>query len=107
MSDTPCIHCTAEEQCAPCKEAYEQTDRIAAMIDTLTPELQTVAMGIILGLHQITHDQTDTIALFISKVHAHAIANPEIKTFLQDMTTCYLTAWEYDLLMRCLQSLNQ
>ena len=63
-------------------------------------------MGIVLGLQQIAPDQTDDIATFISKVTAHAEANPEIQVFLQDMTKCYLTSWEFDLLMRCLQGLN-
>lgn len=112
MSDTPCTDCTPEQQCAACKQAYEteqaekQASQIAATVATLKPELQTIAFGITMGLQQITQDQTDDIALFVSKVSAHAQANPEIKTFLQDMTKCYLTAWEFDLLMRCLQSVN-
>ena len=112
MSDTPCTICTAEQQCAPCKEAQQekqaeqQANQIAATVGTLKPELQTIALGITMGLQQITEDQTDDIATFISKVSARAKANPEIHTFLQDMTKCYLTAWEFDLLMRCLQSLS-
>ena len=112
MSDTPCVNCTPEQQCVPCKEAYEteqaaqQANQIAATVAALKPELQTIAMGIVLGLQQIMPDQTDDIATFISKVTAHAEAKPEIQTFLQNMTKCYLTAWEYDLLMRCLQGLN-
>jgi hypothetical protein len=112
MSDTPCADCTPEQQCAPCKEAYQlkqaeiQTNQIATTVATLKPELQTIAFGIIAGLQQITETQTDDINTFVSKVTAHAKANPEIHTFLQDMTNCYLTAWEFDLLMRCLQGLN-
>ena len=112
MSDTSCPACTPEQQCDPCKEAYQiqqaekQADQIAAMVATLKPELQTIAFGIIAGLQQITEDQKDDINTFVSKVTARATANPEIQTFLQDMTKCYLTAWEFDLLMRCLQGLN-
>lgn len=113
MSDAPCADCTAEQQCAPCKEAYQteqaakQADQIASAVATLKPELQVIAFGIIAGLQQITETQTDDINTFVSKVTAHATANPEIQTFLQDMTKCYLTAWEFDLLMRCLQCLNR
>jgi hypothetical protein len=112
MSDAPCAVCTPEQQCDPCKEAYqlkqaeEQTNQIAAAVATLKPELQIIAFGIIAGLQQITETQTDDINTFVSKVTIHATANPEIQTFLQDMTKCYLTAWEFDLLMRCLQGLN-
>jgi hypothetical protein len=106
MSDIPCTDCTPEQQCNPCKQADQQASQIAATISTLKPELQTIALGITMGLQQITEDQTDDIATFIGKVVAHAKANPEIHTFLQDMTKCYLTAWEFDLLMRCLQGLN-
>ena len=112
MSDAPCTACTAEQQCNPCKEAYQakqaeqQASQIAATVATLKPELQTIALGITMGFQQIKEDQTDDIATFISKVQTHAKANPEIHTFLQDMTNCYLTAWEFDLLMRCLQGLN-
>jgi hypothetical protein len=112
MSDTPCAACTPEQQCTPCKEAYQtkqaeqQAEQIAATITTLKPELQMIALGITMGLEQIKEDQTEDINTFISKVQTHAKANPEIHTFLQDMTKCYLTAWEFDLLMRCLQGLN-
>jgi hypothetical protein len=112
MSDAPCAACTPEQQCTPCKEAYQakhaeqQASQIAATVATLNPEIQMIALGIIMGLQQITETQTDDIATFISKVQTHAKANPEIHTFLQDMTKCYLTAWEFDLLMRCLQGLN-
>ena len=110
MSDAPCADCTPEQQCAPCKEAYQteqaakQASQIAASVATLNPEIQMIALGITMGLHQITETQTDDIATFISKVQTHAKANPEIHTFLQDMTKCYLTAWEFDLLMRCLNT---
>jgi len=77
-----------------------------ATISILPDNLQLIAMGITMGLQQITETQTDDIATFISKVQTHAKENPEIHTFLQDMTKCYLTAWEFDLLMRCLQGLN-
>lgn len=110
MSGTPCTTCTPEQQCDPCKEAQQakqaemQANQIAATVATLKPELQTVALGITMGLQQIKEDQTDDIATFISKVSTRAKANPEIHTFLQDMTKCYLTAWEFDLLMRCLKA---
>lgn len=110
MSDTPCPTCTPEQQCAPCKETYltkqaeEQAEQFANAIATLKPELQTIAMGIIAGLDQITEDQTDDIALFIDKVKTRAKEQPEIQTFLQNMTKCYVTAWQYDLLMRCLNA---
>ena len=107
MSNTPCPICTAEEQCAPCKETYltkqaeEQAEQFMNTIATLKPELQTIAMGIIAGLDQIAEDQTDDIALFIGKVKTRAKEHHEIQTFLQDMGKCYLTPWQYDLLMRC------
>lgn len=112
MSDTPCAACTPEQQCTPCKEAYQtkqaeqQAEQIAATISKLNPELQMIALGITMGLEQIKEDQTEDINTFISKVQTHAKANPEIHTFLQDMTKSYLTPWEFDLLMRCLQGLN-
>ena len=106
MSDTPCVDCTPEQQCAPCTKALQQATQIATTIATLKPELQTIALGITMGLQQISQDQTDDIVTFVGKVVTHAKANPEIQTFLHDMTKCYLTAWEYDLLMRCLQGLN-
>ena len=112
MSAAPCADCTPQQQCEPCKEAYQtkqaeqQAGQIAATISTLKPELQMIALGITMGFQQITEDQTEDVNTFIRKVQMHAKANPEIHTFLQDMTKCYLTAWEFDLLMRCLQGLN-
>jgi len=115
MSDEappPCADCTPEEQCKKCKEEYEiaqaaaQVERISTTINALPPEIQTIAMGIVLGLQQITPEQTDDINTFISKVDSAATKYAEIKTFLEDMSKSYLTAWEYDLLMRCLQGLN-
>jgi hypothetical protein len=106
MSDTACPDCKPEQKCEPCKKADEQAEAIMATISILPDNLQLIAMGITMGLQQITETQTDDIATFISKVQTHAKANPEIHTFLQDMTKCYLTAWEFDLLMRCLQGLN-
>jgi len=106
MSDTPCTDCTAEQTCTKCTEANQQADGISKYVDTLPVELQTIALGITMGLHQITKDQTDNIKLFISKVKTHATAHPEIKEFLENISKCYLTPWEYDLVMRCLQSLD-
>ena len=106
MSDTACPDCKPEQKCDPCKKADEQAEAIMATISILPDNLQLIAMGITMGLQQITETQTDDIATFISKVQTHAKVNPEIHTFLQDMTKCYLTAWEFDLLMRCLQGLN-
>lgn len=108
MSDTPCVICTPEQQCAPCKETYltkqaeEQAEQIANTVATLKPELQTIAMGIAAGLNQITEDQSDDIALFIGKVKARAKEHPEIQTLLQEIAKGYVTPWQYDLLMRCL-----
>jgi hypothetical protein len=110
MSNTPCADCTPEQQCAPCKQAQQekqaeqQASQIAVTVAALKPEIQKIALGITMGLQQIAEDQTDDITTFVSKVSAHAKANPEIHTFLQDMTKCYLTAWEFDLLMRCLNT---
>ena len=106
MSGTPCSDCKPEQKCDPCKKADEQAEAIMATISILPDKIQMIAMGITMGLQQIKEDQTDDIATFISKVQTHAKANPEIHSFLQDMTKCYLTAWEFDLLMRCLQGLN-
>ena len=106
MSGTSCSDCKPEQKCDPCKKADEQAEAIMATISILPDNLQLIAMGITMGLQQITETQTDDIATFISKVQTHAKANPEIHKFLQDMTKCYLTAWEFDLLMRCLQGLN-
>jgi len=115
MSDEappPCTDCTPEEQCKKCKEEYEtaqaaaQVEKISTTINALSPEIQTIAMGIVLGLQQIMPDQTDDINTFINKVNSSATKYAEIKTFLEDMSKSYLTAWEYDLLMRCLQGLN-
>lgn len=106
MSDLPCAECTSEQMCVKCKEAEQQASEIANTVDTLKPELQTIAVGIVMGLQQITENNADEVALFISKVKIHATANPEIKTFLESILKSYLTAWEFELVTRCLNSLN-
>jgi hypothetical protein len=112
MSDQPCQDCTPLQQCDPCLEAYrteqaeKQATEIAAKVNNLAPELQQIALGIVLGLQQITQDQTDDINTFIGKVKTNATANPEIAQFLKDLTNCFLTPWEYELVMRCLNALE-
>ena len=112
MSDQPCQNCTPTQQCDPCLEAYrteqaeKQATEIAAKVSALAPELQQIALGIVLGLQKITEDQTDDINTFIGKVKTNATANPEIAQFLKDLTNCFLTPWEYELVMRCLNALN-
>jgi len=101
-----CKDCTAEKTCTKCTEADQQADGIAKYLDTLPTNLQTIAFGIVAGLHQIKEDQADNIKLFISKVKIHGDAHPEIKRFLENIVQCYLTPWEFDLVKRCLQSLN-
>ena len=101
-----CKDCTAEKTCTKCTEADQQADGIAKYLDTLPTNLQTIAFGIVAGLHQIKEDQADNIKLFISKVKIHGDAYPEIKSFLENIVQCYLTPWEFNLVKRCLQSLN-
>ena len=104
--ESPCKDCTPEKTCTKCTEANQQADRIAKYLDTLPTNLQTIAFGIVAGLHQIKEDQTDHIKLFISKVKIHGDNYPEIKIFLENIIQCYLTPWEFDLVKRCLLSLN-
>ena len=101
-----CKDCTSEKTCTKCTEANQQADGIANYLDTLPTNLQTIAFGIVAGLHQIKEDQADDIKLFISKVKIHGNNHPEIKSFLENIIQCYLTPWEFDLVKRCLQSLN-
>jgi hypothetical protein len=102
MDAPPCADCTAEKQCDVCKTVEEQANSIETIIDTFTPDVQTIALGIVAGLYQIQQDQKDIIAAFISKVVVHVAAHPELKQILEGMAKCYLTPWQYDLTMRCL-----
>jgi len=102
MDAPSCADCTAEKQCDVCKTVDEQVNGIETIIDTFKPEVQTIALGIVAGLYQIQQDQKEIIATFISKVVAHVTEHPELKQILEGMTNCYLTPWQYDLTMRCL-----
>jgi len=102
MDATPCADCKDDKQCDVCKKVDEQVNSIETIIDTFTPDVQTIALGIVAGLYQIQQDQKDIIATFISKVVAHVEAHPELKQILEGMGNCYLTPWQYDLTMRCL-----
>ena len=102
MDAPSCADCKDNKQCDVCKTVEEQANSIEAIIDTFTTEVQTIALGIVAGLYQIQQDQKEDVARFISKVIAHVTAHPELKQILEGMTKCYLTPWQYDLTMRCL-----
>ena len=101
-----CTDCTTDKTCETCQKVEQQSDEISTTMVTLSPEIQMIALGIVAGLQQITEDDKESIGLFITKVNIKATAYPEIKGFLENITKCYLTPWQYVLAMRCLQSLN-
>lgn len=89
------------------ERAEQQAEEMMLKVCALPSHLQKIATGIVLGLQQITEEQKEEAALFIEKVGVHAKNYPEIIEFLESMTKCYLSAWEYELVMRCLNEINK